>query len=1026
MLGSDVFLKDTDNDGLNDGFEVTYQLENESAYDDADGDGFSNLEEFSAGSDPRDVAAMPTTTEGGLLWHSTSNIAADEMAVDQDGTVYSRAGDLLKAVNETGQTIWQRSYVGVSQGPLLMRNGQLLMVTRTGLYMLDAQTGVEQWFYAGNYFKATVSGEGAIYSITYDGELDKISIDGSLLWSHLPSPKFNNAIAPVINNDGVVYLTTNYGGNYVMAMSASGNELWRASTGSYSSNSASHLALDDQGNVVFSTSKNIHKYDVNGQRMWLRHPPTAPNLKMVSTIDSEGNIYTALGGSAVLKMDSAGNTLWQANVSYINSNGTGLTLDSDGNLWVPKSNEGLIKITQDGDVEIVAATTLSHPKEIRVSEERLYVSTSNGLYSLFSGTNENTLAWSGAGGGNSNAHNSCALDDADCDGLPDSYEMAHGLDMNLYNRYGDQDRDGLGDYAEYLAGTNVNDSDSDNDKLLDGYEVQFGMDPLLDDAASSDIDEDGYSDLLEFEAGTDPTDPLALPSQDLGAFKWSVEPSATTAPVIDSHGVLYFGTDYGLVGYSNKGSKIWSLNLYGAVISTPVLGQQNDIYVIRGSSLYSVNSITGGIKWSSEFSNNALLSAIGGNGDIYLLEGNNVHALDSVTGDITWTYTHTRALQPALTAGKNGDVYISDSNYFYALSSKGSLRWTNMTAGYLNKSPLVTNDGNIIAVSTFKRRLYSLSEAGDLLWDTSLYYPNDHELVLTDTGNVLIYNRGDLRSYSSVSGDNLNHVSGWYTSLPTGPIVASNGLAYSIEHNYLRTYDNAGALVEQVNAIAAKSGGYSIKMDSDGTLYYLTKNGLRAIYSNASGLSDLSAWPTQGKDNLNRSNAACTKDDSDCDGMPDNYEFLFGLNPLSGKDTSADLDDDGFNNLVEFKNGTDPINPFSNNDCFIGDSDCDGVPDEWEDRYGLDIYNPNDALQDLDLDGFTNKKEFLDGTDPTDRLSNSSCYSNDSDCDGMFDHWEVKFGLNPFDPSDAIEDSDNDGFDNLEEHNNGTDPLVSK
>jgi len=47
----------------------------------------------------------------------------------------------------------------------------------------------------------------------------------------------------------------------------------------------------------------------------------------------------------------------------------------------------------------------------------------------------------------------------------------------------------------------------------------------------------------------------------------------------------------------------------------------------------------------------------------------------------------------------------------------------------------------------------------------------------------------------------------------------------------------------------------------------------------------------------------------------------------------------------------------------------------------------------------------------------------DSDGDGMPDDWEIRHGLNPHDPSDAALDNDHDGYTNLEEYFNGTDPT---
>lgn len=51
------------------------------------------------------------------------------------------------------------------------------------------------------------------------------------------------------------------------------------------------------------------------------------------------------------------------------------------------------------------------------------------------------------------------------------------------------------------------------------------------------------------------------------------------------------------------------------------------------------------------------------------------------------------------------------------------------------------------------------------------------------------------------------------------------------------------------------------------------------------------------------------------------------------------------------------------------DSDGDGMVDEWESKYGLNPVDPSDASGDLDGDFFTNLEEFRAGTDPTDPKS---------------------------------------------------------
>ena len=49
----------------------------------------------------------------------------------------------------------------------------------------------------------------------------------------------------------------------------------------------------------------------------------------------------------------------------------------------------------------------------------------------------------------------------------------------------------------------------------------------------------------------------------------------------------------------------------------------------------------------------------------------------------------------------------------------------------------------------------------------------------------------------------------------------------------------------------------------------------------------------------------------------------------------------------------------------------------------------------------------------------------DTDHDGMPDDWEIEYNLNHLDPSDNIEDNNNNGYTNIEEYLNGTDPLLT-
>ncbi|WP_250850058.1 LPXTG cell wall anchor domain-containing protein [Streptococcus pseudopneumoniae] len=137
---------------------------------------------------------------------------------------------------------------------------------------------------------------------------------------------------------------------------------------------------------------------------------------------------------------------------------------------------------------------------------------------------------------------------------------------------------------------------------------------------------------------------------------------------------------------------------------------------------------------------------------------------------------------------------------------------------------------------------------------------------------------------------------------------------------------------------------------------------------------------------------------------------------LSGPDETADTDGDGFPDKVEKAEGTDPNDPKSNPDT--KDTDGDGFPDKVEKAEGTDPNDPksNPDTKDTDGDGFPDVVEKDAGTDPNDK--NSTPDNVDTDKDGFPDKEEVEKGT---DPTKA--DTDGDGLTDKEEVEKGTDPT---
>ncbi|HUR61669.1 MAG TPA: hypothetical protein VM286_04825 [Candidatus Thermoplasmatota archaeon] len=126
--------------------------------------------------------------------------------------------------------------------------------------------------------------------------------------------------------------------------------------------------------------------------------------------------------------------------------------------------------------------------------------------------------------------------DSDSDGMPDRFEIQHGLlPLDATDAVADPDGDSFDqgadgsieqawpNLAEYqygrpigyseaasgpwLAGTDPHKADTDGDGAPDGYEAYYGTNPVLPADGSTDEDKDGLNFTQEVRHGTDPGDP---------------------------------------------------------------------------------------------------------------------------------------------------------------------------------------------------------------------------------------------------------------------------------------------------------------------------------------------------------------------------------------------------------------------------------------------------------------------------------------------------------------------------------------
>nr|WP_010133609.1 leucine-rich repeat domain-containing protein [Microbulbifer agarilyticus] len=610
--------------------------------------------------------------------------------------------------------------------------------------------------------------------------------------------------------------------------------------------------------------------------------------------------------------------------------------------------------------------------------------------------------------------------DSDGDAIPDDWEVANGLDpYNANDASEDRDGDGADNWTEYAIGTNIDVADTDADGLSDGEEWHNGLDPLNSNLGA-DQDNDGYLDIHEVKVGTDPyydgSMPAALADPGTGEFMFAnlgryfngsvggllnleVDGvSRLSARSTDISGTwTYTGThlELDLGGYLAFENEVWNNALQTHIQEQTIYdtvyyfafdqGDGNTTWkeVVVGR-LHYPNGELADAGYSSEVDRNVLTAA-------------NLYDPGITAGEYaTRVFDTSGAVDPNFPFGPSRLSLSADpASSSDSLNGRTDLGWSFDGNGTLS---LDYGNGNtaeyrFIEPMGNSRSALAVYHVDGQRFASSVLFHNHANLGLTEQDLVGLYvsdGRDDYYGQPNFGlefaddgqayhlywdGSQWNRYDWSYSwSLQGDTIVAQ---AWYDTDNW-QIFSDASCGGTGVTCVLWRERQFTINDIAGDEVYFTT---YQVFDYELDGTFDNNFW--SGYVSIFQKNAQVQ--DSDGDGIPDEWEIANGLDPFTADDAWFDNDNDGLLTIDEYAAGTNPN---------AADTDADGLSDSDEWNAGLDPLNSNLGA-DQDSDGFLDIHEIKLGSDPFDAGSTPSALLDPGTGEFMFTNYGGFLNANP-------------------------------
>ena len=293
-------------------------------------------------------------------------------------------------------------------------------------------------------------------------------------------------------------------------------------------------------------------------------------------------------------------------------------------------------------------------------------------------------------------------------------------------------------------------------------------------------------------------------------------------------------------------SILWSYDLNGPMINSPVIGPDGTIYTgsvwdedLQPSAyIYAVNP-NGTLKWRFEtgfYDDQSPASpAVGPEGNVYVGTATNIfYALNS-SGQEIWRYTALDEIVTHPVIAPNGTIYAKLDGFLIAFSPTGQIQWQFPIGSNTPGSPTLGTDGTIYVPGS--GGLYAVNPNGTQKWRFD--GPDSFSSPAIAPNGRIIYASGGLYSITPTGGMVWQQFGSGIAPY-SAPTIDADGNIYIIEDWELRKHSPTGQVlwtqefIYDVNRLE-QSWNAPI-LDAAGRLYFALGTGKRYALDSAKGL----------------------------------------------------------------------------------------------------------------------------------------------------------------------------------------------